>query len=199
MTGSASRCAIRNGGGNDIQQYVLVSCERQRRRVLRRCSLASHRIVVLILCLSIQLGKETQMTTKCAHCGHTFHNALRRRTCPRCGGSLAANTSAPKPVDDSGFDVAGFAVGLASGLPISPAHGISTGAMLGAALHTDPVRAEPLPGAPVHTPPITPGPPEVPPVPSPQPAPAPAPPDPPAPSSSFDSGGSFGGDGSAAP
>jgi hypothetical protein len=45
-----------------------------------------------------------------------------------------------KPVDE-GFDSTGFAVGMMTGIPLSPAHGFSTGAMLGAALHSEPERS----------------------------------------------------------
>jgi uncharacterized membrane protein YgcG len=44
--------------------------------------------------------------------------------------------------DDDDFDAAGFAIGMATGVPLSPSKGISTGSMLGAALHSDPSRAE---------------------------------------------------------
>ena len=35
------------------------------------------------------------------------------------------------------FDATGFAIGIATGVPLSPSHGFSTGALLGAALHSD--------------------------------------------------------------
>jgi hypothetical protein len=57
---------------------------------------------------------------------------------PKRSASLPSSKSSD--VDD-GFDAAGFAVGLATGVPLSPTHGFSTGAMLGAALHSDPTPA----------------------------------------------------------
>lgn len=47
--------------------------------------------------------------------------------------------------------------GMATGVPLSPTKGFSTGAMLGAALHTNPARAHDTPviPAPVYTPPET--------------------------------------------
>lgn len=49
---------------------------------------------------------------------------------------------------DPGFDTAGFAFGLATGMPISPSHGVSSGSVLGASMHSSP--AEPS-----YTPPST--------------------------------------------
>lgn len=55
---------------------------------------------------------------------------------------------------DDGFDAAGFAVGMATGIPLSPVHGFSTGAMLGAALHSEPQQSSHIMQAPAdYTPP----------------------------------------------
>jgi hypothetical protein len=55
------------------------------------------------------------------------------------------------PHQDPGFDASGFALGMATGAPISPSQGISSGAMLGAAMHQQsqsaPVPVEPTPAA----------------------------------------------------
>lgn len=72
--------------------------------------------------------------TRCPHCNHEFHNVMVRQDCPKCGGDLKTKLDQRKP--DDGIDVAGFAVGYASGMPISPSHGISGAALLGAALHS---------------------------------------------------------------
>jgi hypothetical protein len=49
--------------------------------------------------------------------------------------------TAPKSREDDSFDAAGFAIGMATGVPLSPTHGFSTGALLGAALHPSPAQA----------------------------------------------------------
>lgn len=40
--------------------------------------------------------------------------------------------------EDDDFDTSGFALGMMTGVPLSPTYGVSTGAILGAALHEDP-------------------------------------------------------------
>lgn len=111
--------------------------------------------------------------TRCENCGHDFYAFLRKR-CPRCGAGIGAAPAA-SPVnsalsarDDDGFDHTGFAIGMMTGIPLSPSRGVSIGAALGAALHTDPARSHHVP----------------------DPAPSPSY-DPPAPSSSHDSGSSW--------
>jgi len=78
--------------------------------------------------------------TKCQHCDYEFSNVLRlKRRCPRCGADLKGHPASPPPAerkDDAGLDVAGFAIGYATGIPISPSHGVSGAALVGAALHS---------------------------------------------------------------
>lgn len=76
--------------------------------------------------------------TRCESCGHEFHNVLRKTHCPNCGQALK------KEPDDEAFDATGFAFGLATGVPLSPTYGFSTGAMLGAALHPSPTKPDEL-------------------------------------------------------
>ncbi len=82
---------------------------------------------------------------KCPKCGRRL---WLRRDCPGCRSQAQAN-SAPI-ADDDGFDSTGFAIGLSTGMPISPVHGISAGSILGAALHqsTHPAAPEPSPSTP---------------------------------------------------
>jgi hypothetical protein len=135
--------------------------------------------------------------TKCESCGHEFTNFWRRKACPRCGEQLGISSGgyvpavSSSPNQDDGFDGAGFAIGMMTGVPISPTRGFSTGALIGSMLHSNPAHSSPSP--------------------SPDPAPAPSPSydsssstsnessssssssyD--SGSSSFDSGSSFGGD-----
>lgn len=58
--------------------------------------------------------------------------------------AIAAVASAPSR-DDDGFDEIGFLMGIATGIPISPSHGISAGSIAGAMLHSEPARSEPEP------------------------------------------------------
>lgn len=53
---------------------------------------------------------------------------------------------------DNGFDATGFMFGFATGVPISPSYGISTGAMIGAAMHQSPAAASPARSDPDPTP-----------------------------------------------
>lgn len=82
--------------------------------------------------------------TKCEYCGHEFHNLTMRRDCPRCGRLLNAEREDASKQDD-GPDIAGFVVGYATGIPISPSHGISGAAMLGAALHSSQSQSQSAP------------------------------------------------------
>lgn len=90
------------------------------------------------------------MTTRCKECGHEFINITLRRDCPRCGTPLAPAAASASPgggtgTVDEGFDATGFAVGMMTGVPLSPTHGVSVGAILGAALHSDPAPSTPAP------------------------------------------------------
>lgn len=91
------------------------------------------------------------MTTICEYCSHQFTNVLLRQTCPKCGQMLrrpadtytSNNTQASRA--DDGFDVGGFAFGMATGVPLSPTHGVSVGSILGASMHSSPAPAAPAP------------------------------------------------------
>lgn len=89
--------------------------------------------------------------TRCEYCSHEFTNILMRRTCPRCGQSLKrpaeayTTNNAQVTKEDEGFDATGFAVGMMTGIPLSPSRGFSTGALLGAALHSEPSHSSPSP------------------------------------------------------
>jgi predicted nucleic acid-binding Zn-ribbon protein len=87
--------------------------------------------------------------TRCENCGHQFHNVLMRIDCPNCH-RLLKEPNKPRQESDSGFDATGFAVGMATGVPLSPTHGVSVGSMIGAAMHSEPARSEeaPAPSAP---------------------------------------------------
>lgn len=84
--------------------------------------------------------------TKCEYCGHKFHNVLLRVDCPKCKNNLRrpAETTVSNRSDD-GPDLAGFALGYATGIPISPRHGVSGAAMMGAMLHNSQTQAAPPP------------------------------------------------------
>jgi hypothetical protein len=72
-----------------------------------------------------------------------------RIDCPNCH-RLLKEPNKPRQESDSGFDATGFAVGMATGVPLSPTHGVSVGSMIGAAMHSEPARSEeaPAPSAP---------------------------------------------------
>jgi hypothetical protein len=55
----------------------------------------------------------------------------------RVNQPVSSTTTSSKIKENDEFDSAGFAVGMLTGVPLSPTHGFSTGAMLGAVLHTD--------------------------------------------------------------
>lgn len=88
--------------------------------------------------------------TRCENCGHEFHNVLLRMDCPNCH-RLLKHPDKIRQDDNGGFDATGFAVGMATGVPLSPTHGVSVGSMLGAALHSDPARSEPEPAPAMET------------------------------------------------
>lgn len=74
----------------------------------------------------------------CPNCKE--RNSFWRVHCVACKHALKPTPEerATKPADvDDGFDSLGFAIGMATGLPLSPSHGLSIGSMLGAALHAD--------------------------------------------------------------
>jgi hypothetical protein len=89
--------------------------------------------------------------TRCEQCGFEFRNFFLRSHCPKCNkllkrpqqsytqpaGLYGSPVSVRTHSDDS-FDSTGFAVGMMTGVPMSPTHGVSVGSMLGAALHSDP-------------------------------------------------------------
>jgi len=91
------------------------------------------------------------MATRCEYCAYEFTNWLGRRNCPHCNRPLKRPAEdytlgrSQASARDDGFDSSGFAIGMITGVPISPSHGISTGSLIGAALHTDPARSEPVP------------------------------------------------------
>jgi hypothetical protein len=96
---------------------------------------------------------------KCPQCGSA--NFFVRKQCRQCGTNLKPSprdSASPTQPTDDGFDTLGFAIGMATGVPLSPAHGFSTGALLGAALHSDPAAAQhhviddPTPAAPTPEP-----------------------------------------------
>ncbi len=84
------------------------------------------------------------------------------KRCPTCNKLLLLRTKCPNCVrakdDSDDFDVVGFATGMMTGVPLSPTHGFSSGALLGAALHHDDTAAasvatpsDPIPSAPAPT------------------------------------------------
>jgi hypothetical protein len=75
---------------------------------------------------------------KCAECGRRL---WLRRECSCRQAQRAVSSS------DDGCDTTGFMVGLMTGVPLSPTHGISAGALLGAALHSSdaPAKCDPPP------------------------------------------------------
>ena len=91
------------------------------------------------------------MATTCEYCDHRFTNLFMRRMCPKCGMSLRKpadpymDASTPRKDQDDGFDGTGFAIGMMTGIPLSPTRGISVGSMIGAALHSDPAHSSPAP------------------------------------------------------
>lgn len=95
--------------------------------------------------------------TRCEACGHEFHNVMLREDCPKCHARLspspaAANPRQPDRADD-GFDTTGMMFGMLTGVPLSPTHGISTGSILGAAMHSSSTPASvPEPSASVSSP-----------------------------------------------
>jgi hypothetical protein len=81
---------------------------------------------------------------KCPECG--TENSFWRVHCSKCQHALKPTPEerATKPADvDDGFDAMGFAIGVATGVPLSPTRGLSVGALLGAALHSDGSHAKP--------------------------------------------------------
>lgn len=92
--------------------------------------------------------------TKCEYCGHEFHNFLLREDCPKCKNSLrrpSDTQTASSSETDEGFDAMGFMLGMATGVPLSPTHGISVGSMLGAAMHNSSASAQELPSSESHS------------------------------------------------
>lgn len=89
--------------------------------------------------------------TKCQSCGHEFINFWRRKECPSCGQQLVRSSGGYSPAtasttqQDEGFDGAGFAIGMATGIPLSPTRGFSTGALIGSMLHSNPAHSTPAP------------------------------------------------------
>ena len=77
----------------------------------------------------------------CQVCGRQF--SIFRIHCPHCKNVQVVETS--KRNADDGVDVAGFAVGYATGIPLSPTQGLSNAAMLGAALHSSEHHETPAP------------------------------------------------------
>jgi hypothetical protein len=62
----------------------------------------------------------------------------RRRKAPlTLAEAKTALANTPRACDD-GFDTLGFLFALETGVPFSPSHGFSTGALLGATLHSEP-------------------------------------------------------------
>lgn len=58
-----------------------------------------------------------------------------------------------QPVQDEGFDFAGFLIGHVTGMPISPSQGISMGSVIGALSHpSDTPTADPTPTVEVSSP-----------------------------------------------
>lgn len=62
----------------------------------------------------------------------------------------------PSRHEDSGFDSTGFAVGMMTGIPISPSQGLSMGSLLGASMyhHSDPAPVS-APDTPVAAPSVS--------------------------------------------
>jgi hypothetical protein len=62
----------------------------------------------------------------------------RRRKAPlTLAEAKTALANTPRARDD-GFDTLGFLFAFETGVPFSPSHGFSTGALLGAAMHSEP-------------------------------------------------------------
>jgi hypothetical protein len=95
-------------------------------------------------CLLVLKGSQM---FKCPNCRRTTLFRSRCLHCQRPRDNSAPAEASASPPADSGFDMAGFAVGMATGLPISPVHGFSMGAVIGASMHqsSEPARAETTP------------------------------------------------------
>lgn len=76
---------------------------------------------------------------------YRINQERRRRGLPVLTRNAAVQAAETARSSDPGIDILGFLIGYATGIPISPTHGISGLSIAGALMHPSPAASDPAP------------------------------------------------------